>query len=65
MHGIGRIGAILGAFFGSLIFTYNLSLAAIFYVLAIPTLISCLALLLKGRSERNVKPSAATESASV
>ena len=65
MHGIGRIGAILGAFFGSLIFTYNLSLAAIFYVLAIPTLISCLALLLKGRSERNVKPTAATESASV
>lgn len=55
MHGIGRIGAILGAFFGSLIFTYNLSLASIFYVLAIPTLISCLALWLKGRGERNDK----------
>ena len=62
MHGIGRIGAILGAFFGSLIFTFNLSLAAIFYVLAIPTLISCLALWLKGRNERLEKAAAVTES---
>ncbi len=62
MHGIGRIGAILGAFFGSLIFTFNLSLAAIFYVLAIPTLISCLALWLKGRNERHEKAAAVTES---
>ena len=62
MHGIGRVGAILGAFFGSLIFTFNLSLAAIFYVLAIPTLISCLALWLKGRNERHEKAAAVTES---
>lgn len=47
MHGIGRIGAILGAFFGSLIFTFNLSLGGIFFVLAIPTFISFTALTLK------------------
>lgn len=47
MHGIGRIGAILGAFFGALIFTFNLSLDAIFYVLAIPTVISFIALSIK------------------
>ena len=47
MHGIGRIGAILGAFYGALIFSFNLELAAIFYVLAIPTLISCIALTCK------------------
>lgn len=49
MHGIGRIGAILGAFFGSLIFTFNLSLSGIFFILAIPTFISFIALSLKGR----------------
>lgn len=48
MHGIGRIGAILGAFYGSLIFTFDLSLSSIFYVLAIPTFISFIALTLKG-----------------
>ncbi|MDS7926723.1 aromatic acid/H+ symport family MFS transporter [Acinetobacter sp. V115_6] len=47
MHGIGRIGAILGAFFGSLIFTFNLSLSGIFFILAIPTFISFIALSLK------------------
>lgn len=47
MHGIGRIGAILGAFFGALIFTFNLNLDAIFYVLAIPTVISFIALSIK------------------
>lgn len=52
MHGIGRIGAIFGAFYGSLIFTFNLELSAIFYVLAIPTLISCIALTFKVLYER-------------
>lgn len=47
MHGIGRIGAILGAFFGSLIFTFNLSLSGIFFILALPTFISFIALSLK------------------
>ncbi len=47
MHGIGRIGAILGAFFGSLIFTFSLSLSGIFFILAIPTFISFIALSLK------------------
>jgi benzoate transport len=53
MHGIGRIGAILGAFFGSLIFTFELSLSGLFYVLAIPTFISFIALSLKVFSERS------------
>lgn len=44
MHGIGRTGAILGAFYGSLIFSYELGLAQIFYILAIPAAISFLAL---------------------
>lgn len=57
MHGIGRVGAIGGAFFGSLIFTYNLSLGGIFYVLAIPTFIAFIALSLKILFERpNKKP---------
>ena len=44
MHGIGRI---VGAFFGSLIFTFNLSLSGIFFILALPTFISFIALSLK------------------
>lgn len=47
MHGIGRTGAIIGAFYGSLIFSYELGLAQIFFVLAIPAAISFLALLAK------------------
>ncbi len=47
MHGIGRTGAILGAFYGSLIFSYELGLAQIFFVLAIPAAISFFALLAK------------------
>lgn len=53
MHGIGRIGAILGAFFGSLIFTFDLSLSGLFYILAIPTFISFIALSLKVLSEKS------------
>lgn len=53
MHGIGRIGAILGAFFGSLIFTFNLSLSGIFFILAIPTFISFIALTLKVMHEKS------------
>lgn len=52
MHGIGRIGAILGAFFGSLIFTFKLSLSGIFFILAIPTFISFIALSLKVMQEK-------------
>lgn len=47
MQGIGRTGAIIGAFFGSLIFTFNLALAEIFYVLAIPVSIVFILLSLK------------------
>ena len=53
MHGIGRIGAILGAFFGALIFTFDLSLSSIFYILAIPTFISFVALTLKLMQEKS------------
>lgn len=58
MHGIGRVGAIFGAFFGALIFAYDLSLSQIFYVLAIPTFISFVALSLKlihEKSKRRVE----------
>lgn len=53
MHGIGRIGAILGAFYGALIFAFELSLAGIFYVLAIPTFISFIALSIKAMMEKS------------
>lgn len=61
MHGIGRIGAILGAFFGALIFTFDLGLDAIFYVLAVPTVISFIALSIKLIMEKNQKPTTAAE----
>lgn len=47
MQGIGRTGAIIGAFFGSLIFTFNLALAEIFYVLSVPVSIVFILLSLK------------------
>ena len=47
MHGIGRIGAILGAFYGSLILVMNSDWTQIFFVLAIPAAISFFALLAK------------------
>ena len=53
MHGIGRVGAIIGAFYGSLIFTFELSLSGIFYILAIPTVISFIALSIKVVSEKS------------
>jgi len=53
MHGIGRIGAIIGAFFGALIFTFNLELSGLFYILAIPTFISFIALSLKVLREKS------------
>lgn len=61
MHGIGRVGAILGAFYGSLIFTLDVSLAGIFYVLAIPTFISFIALTLKGLKQNKVSPDVVPE----
>lgn len=53
MHGIGRIGAILGAFYGSIVFTLDLGLSGLFYVLAIPTFISFTALSIKVIRERS------------
>lgn len=47
MQGIGRTGAIIGAFFGSLIFTFDLALSQIFYVLSIPASIAFILLSLK------------------
>ncbi|RZG65988.1 MFS transporter [Acinetobacter junii] len=52
MHGIGRVGAILGAFFGSLIFTFDLGLSGLFYILALPTFISFMALSFKVLKEK-------------
>ena len=57
MHGIGRIGAILGAFYGSLIFTFDLSLAHIFFLLAIPACISFISLYIKGSIEKKISTS--------
>ncbi|KYQ83139.1 MFS transporter permease [Acinetobacter sp. NRRL B-65365] len=53
MHGIGRVGAIFGAFFGSYIFTYEISLGGIFYLLALPTFIAFIALSLKAMRQNN------------
>lgn len=61
MHGIGRIGAIIGAFYGSLIFTLDLSLSGLFYILAIPTLISFIALALKGLGQSKAVNQASTK----
>ncbi len=47
MQGIGRTGAIIGAFFGSLVFSFNLNLSEIFYILSIPALVAALLLTLK------------------
>lgn len=47
MHGLGRLGAILGAFFGALIFSLELTFAQIFWLLAIPVFIAALAIALK------------------
>lgn len=52
MHGIGRLGAILGAFFGSYIFTYEISLGGIFYLLSLPTFIAFIALSLKAKGQK-------------
>jgi len=64
MHGIGRTGAILGAFYGSLIFSFELGLAQIFFMLAIPTTISFIALkakvLYENRQSAALDPAPAT-----
>lgn len=54
MHGIGRMGAILGAFYGSLIFTFDLSLTQIFFILAVPAAISFIALKAKVKHEQKI-----------
>lgn len=48
MHGIGRLGAITGALFGSVIFAFGLDIQGIFMLLAAPVLVSALALWAKG-----------------
>lgn len=53
MHGIGRLGAITGALFGSLIFSLDFNIHQIFIVLAVPVLISAIALFIKGRDHLN------------
>lgn len=48
MHGIGRTGAIVGAMFGSSILSLDLGLAGLMILLAVPIVISGVALFLKG-----------------
>jgi AAHS family 4-hydroxybenzoate transporter-like MFS transporter len=47
MQGIGRTGAIIGAFFGSFIFSFDLALSEVFYLLSIPACIAAILLTLK------------------
>lgn len=47
MHGIGRIGAIVGAYFGSVILGLGLTLTQIFFVLAVPLVCAAVALFVK------------------
>ncbi|MDC5249609.1 MFS transporter [Acinetobacter baumannii] len=54
MHGISRIGAILGSFLGSFIFTLKLDMSSIFLSLAIPTFIAFICLALKWYGELNI-----------
>ncbi len=49
MHGIGRLGAIVGAFFGAVLFALDLNIHQIFIMLAAPIFISAIALFIKGR----------------
>lgn len=50
MLGIGRFGGILGAFSGALLLQYQLSFRTIFMLLAIPAVLSALALMIKYRA---------------
>ncbi len=50
MLGIGRFGGILGAFSGALLLQYQLSFRTIFMLLAIPAVLSALALIVKYRA---------------
>lgn len=54
MHGIGRLGAIVGAFFGTLIFSLDLQMHQIFMMLSIPVFISALALVIKHRQQQTI-----------
>jgi MFS transporter, AAHS family, 4-hydroxybenzoate transporter len=47
MHGLGRLGAIMGAFFGALIFSFELNFQQIFWLLSLPVFIAALAIGLK------------------
>ena len=52
MLGIGRFGGILGAFSGALLLEHQLSFRTIFMLLAIPAVLSALALMIKYRASR-------------
>lgn len=53
MHGIGRLGAIFGAFTGSLIFQFSFSLGEILLILSVPTFIAFLGLNLQSDRHNN------------
>lgn len=52
MLGIGRFGGILGAFSGALLLEHQLSFRTIFMLLAVPAVLSALALLVKYRASQ-------------
>lgn len=48
MNGVGRLGGIIGPIIGGIILRQNIGLGAAFALLAIPTIIPSVALLMKG-----------------
>lgn len=51
MHGIGRIGAILSAFAGAEMMSLGLSFQTVFFILAVPAMITAVAIFAKGKRE--------------
>lgn len=53
MYGVGRMGGIAGVFLGGLFTAMKLGLPAVFTLLAIPSVIAALALIVKSRAHRH------------
>lgn len=62
MLGIGRFGGILGAFSGALLLEYQLSFRTIFMLLALPAVLSALALMVKYRAGERIDQQTETSS---
>ncbi|WP_455426803.1 MFS transporter [Dryocola sp. LX212] len=57
MHGVGRIGAILSAFAGAEMMSLSLAFQTVFFILAVPAIITALAIFAKGRRAAERSPS--------